>query len=88
MSIKRGKMEIICEILKICRTGANKTQIVYQANLNFTNTRKYLDFLVNNKKFLTKNEENNTYKITEAGLNALPGLMRVTSVFMEDVCKS
>jgi len=39
---KRSSFEIISEILKICMGGARKTEIVYQANLNFKILHKYL----------------------------------------------
>ncbi|HWQ20196.1 MAG TPA: winged helix-turn-helix domain-containing protein, partial [Methanotrichaceae archaeon] len=33
--MRRDKLQIILDILEICVNGANKTKIVYQANLNF-----------------------------------------------------
>ena len=42
-SKKRTNSLIASEILKICVNGANKTRIVYQANLNFFSAKHYLD---------------------------------------------
>ena len=40
--MKRSRQEIISQILEICTNGASKTQIVYQANLNFKNGKSLL----------------------------------------------
>ena len=37
-------MQILAEILRIARTGARKTRIMYQANLSFHMLKKYLDY--------------------------------------------
>ena len=39
---RRSNLEITAEILKIARTGSNKTRIVYSANLNFKMLSEYL----------------------------------------------
>ena len=40
----RTSLEILAEILRIVRTGARKTRIMYQANLSFSMLKKYLDY--------------------------------------------
>jgi predicted transcriptional regulator len=52
---KRDNLEIIAEILRIARYGANKTRIVYGGNLNFKILKQYLGEL--KKNGLIKNEE-------------------------------
>lgn len=42
MNKKRSKFEIIADILQICKHGARKTRIVYDANLNFKIASAYL----------------------------------------------
>ena len=42
---RRGKFEIIADVLSVAREGAKKTQIVYKANLNFKIVSEYLSFL-------------------------------------------
>ena len=46
--MKRSRNEIISQILEICKKGASKTKIVYQANLNFSTVNPYLDLLIKN----------------------------------------
>ncbi len=42
---RRGKFEIIADVLSVARGGAKKTQIVYKTNLNFRIVSEYLSFL-------------------------------------------
>lgn len=46
--MRRGKIEIMSTILNVCIDGANKTKIVYQANLNFRTVNLYLELLTRN----------------------------------------
>lgn len=45
MNKKRSKFEIIAEILRVCKGGARKTRIVYNANINFKLASQYLEKL-------------------------------------------
>jgi len=45
-SKRRDKLHIIAEILEIAREGALKTQIMYKANLSFTQLNEYLKFML------------------------------------------
>lgn len=45
-SQRRSQLEIISDVLNACLEGANKTKIVYDANLNFTRLNKYLSTLL------------------------------------------
>lgn len=58
--VRRNNLDICAEILKVARGGANKTRIVYKANLNFKLVKKYLDRLterdlieLSNRYFIT-----------------------------------
>lgn len=63
VSIKRrSKTDIAEEILRVAMNGANKTHIVYEANVNFNIASKYLEML--NKKELIRHE--NGFFITTA----------------------
>jgi predicted transcriptional regulator len=69
--LRRSRQLIIAEILTICKNGANKTRIVYQANLNFKTVDGYLSFIIKQgwvRKVAIK------YQITPAGLLALDRL--------------
>jgi len=79
INIRRDKLEIIRSILLICKKkDANKTKIVYQANLNFKTAGVYIDWLLNHE--LIKKEEN-TYQITSKGDELLSNLEDVTLFF-------
>jgi len=69
--MKRSRDKIISEILNICTEGANKTQIVYKANLNFKTVNPYIDLLVKNNLITTKNGKYIRYETTERGMNLL-----------------
>ena len=42
---RRGRLEIIADILSVAMKEAKKTEIVYRANLNFKRAGKYLLYL-------------------------------------------
>lgn len=62
--MKRSRLEIIIDILKICGEETKKTSIIYKTNLNFLVTEKYLNILLK-KKLVEKTE--NAYRITSKG---------------------
>jgi predicted transcriptional regulator len=73
MDIRRDKLEIIRNILLICsKKDANKTKIVYQANLNFKTAGVYLDWLLNHEMV---KKENSTYQITTKGNELLSNMI-------------
>ncbi|NPV62207.1 MAG: DNA-binding protein [Methanotrichaceae archaeon] len=43
--MRRDKLKIILDILDICNSSANKTKIVYRANLNFKMANLYLEIM-------------------------------------------
>ncbi|MBS7621480.1 hypothetical protein KEJ32_05145, partial [Candidatus Bathyarchaeota archaeon] len=43
---RRDKLYIIAEILDIAKDGVLKTQIMYRANLSFTQLNDYLEFML------------------------------------------
>jgi predicted transcriptional regulator len=49
---RRHKLDIIAEILTLCKNGSKKTRLVYGANINFKMLRKY-QTLLENKRFIT-----------------------------------
>jgi predicted transcriptional regulator len=69
MVMKRSRHEIIFQILEICKNGASKTRIVYQANLNFKTVNPYLDLLIKNELIEKKVDHNILYETTERGNN-------------------
>ena len=61
---RRTKFDIIIAILDVVSGGANKTKIVYKANLNFNLATKYLDFLIERGLVRT---DSSRYEITDEG---------------------
>lgn len=71
-SKRRDKLGIIAEILEIAKGGALKTQIMYRANLSFTQLNAYLKFMLKISllgKFVDGGKE--VYRATEKGLDYL-----------------
>ena len=69
---RRDKLSIIAEIIDIAKEGALKTQIMYKANLSFTQLGEYLSFMSSTdllEKFADSGRE--VYSATEKGLNFL-----------------
>ncbi|MDO8727942.1 MAG: winged helix-turn-helix domain-containing protein [Candidatus Methanoperedens sp.] len=62
--MKRGRIDIIIDVLKTAMVGVNKTRIVYKANLNFKLADKYLALLQKNGLMEKKMDK---YIITEKG---------------------
>lgn len=69
-------MDITVAILKITKGGANKTQIVYGANLNFVLAGKYIDFLQKNN-FIEAVNSPTHYQITEKGRDFLEAMQKI-----------
>ena len=69
-SKKRNNDVIASEILKICVNGANKTRIVYQANLNFVTATPYINRFTE-RGFLEAIREGSriVYKTTAKGMD-------------------
>jgi predicted transcriptional regulator len=69
---RRDRLFILAEILDVAKEGSLKTQIMYKANLSFTQLNEYLDALLNMKLVgLMENKEKNIYKTTPKGLQYL-----------------
>lgn len=66
--MRRNKLEIINEILRICMKGANKTKIVYLANMNFKSVSPYLDLLIGNRLIDVSENATSIYTTTEKGI--------------------
>ena len=80
-SKRRDKLYIIAEILEIAKDGVLKTQIMYRANLSFTQLNDYLKFMLKNallEKVLLNDKE--VYKTTEKGMNFLQRYREITEL--------
>jgi len=81
--LKRSKHVIISEILDICKDGANKTRIVYQANLNFRTVDPYIDLLIKNNLLEVKQKKNVSYETTDKGKKMLDDFKQINSQLSE-----
>ncbi|RZN42971.1 MAG: hypothetical protein EFT35_01345 [Methanophagales archaeon ANME-1-THS] len=61
---RRGKLEIIADILSATLKGAKKTELVYKANINFTRIERYLTYLM---EIGLIEQIHGEYRITEKG---------------------
>jgi predicted transcriptional regulator len=69
---RRDRLYIIAEILEIAREGTLKTQVMYRANLSFTQLNDYLRFMLKTS-LLNKVSENgkDIYRATMKGMDFL-----------------
>ena len=82
---KRSRDVIISKILDICREGAHKTKIVYQANLNFRTVNPYIDLLTKNGLIDVKTDSNLVvYETTTRGLKLLDNFKQVHNELSQD----
>jgi len=81
--MKRSKHVIISRILDICQNGANKTRIVYQANLNFRTVNPYIDLLIKNDLLMVKQGTNVLYETTDKGISLLDNFEQINSNFVD-----
>jgi predicted transcriptional regulator len=70
---RRSNIEIIADMLRVGESGAGKTEIMYSANMSYSQIQKYLEFLVS-QGFINKVNMDNTmvaYQVTESGFKLL-----------------
>ena len=70
---RRSDVEIIAEMLRIGANGAAKTKIMYNANMSYSQMKKYLSFLLH-QGYVDSVRTGNptvTYQVTEKGLDLL-----------------
>jgi predicted transcriptional regulator len=75
--MKRSREEIVSKILDVCLNGANKTKIVYQANLNFRTINPYLDLLIGKNLIKVSQGQILRYETTPQGIDMLEDIKEV-----------
>ena len=76
VSRRRSNIEIIADMLRVGENGAGKTEIMYSANMSYSQIQRYLDYLVN-QGFINKVNLDNTmvaYQVTDSGLKLLKAI--------------
>jgi len=82
MNQRRSNIEIIADMLKVGENGAGKTEIMYSANMSYTQIQKYLGFLLS-RGFINKVEVGNpvvTYQVTEKGGELLRNISTIVEI--------
>ena len=75
-SRRRSNIEIIADMLRVGENGAGKTEIMYTANMSYSQIQKYLDYLVS-QGFISKVNLDKTmiaYQVTENGFKLLKAI--------------
>jgi len=69
-------------MLRVGENGAGKTEIMYSANMSYSQLQKYLSFLISHG-FIDRVEVGNpvvTYRVTESGLSLLKSIETLLEV--------
>jgi predicted transcriptional regulator len=91
-SKRRDKLYIVAEILEIAREGSLKTQVMYRANLSFTQLTDYLRFMlkINLLERVLENDRE-IYRSTSKGVDFLQryrGINELLKSEEENNCKN
>lgn len=73
---RRSNIEIIADMLRVGENGAGKTEIMYSANMSFSQIQKYLEYLVG-QGFISRVDMDNAvvgYRVTDSGLRLLKAI--------------
>ena len=78
---RRGKIDIIANILLIAQDSSKKTQIMYDANLSFQQLKNYLKNLTESGLLVEKKDGNSRiYKTTEKGKEFLKYYINIRKI--------
>jgi predicted transcriptional regulator len=91
-SKRRDKLYIVAEILEIARDGSLKTQVMYRANLSFTQLNDYLRFMlkINLLERVLENDRE-IYRATSKGADFLQRYREISELLKseeENECKN
>lgn len=69
ISERRDSVKVIVDMLTVALGGTTKTEIVYKANLNFKQARKYLEFLLTKGLMVVEGSsvKRKVYRTTDKG---------------------
>jgi len=82
--VKRGRLEIIYEILSVSRKPAMKTNILYKCNLSYNQLQKYLNYLASQNLLTSfENQGKELYRTTDKGKEFLDQYEQLTSLLQE-----
>ena len=87
---RRSNIEIIADMLRVGENGAGKTEIMYSANMSYSQIQKYLEYLVN-QGFINKVNMDNTmiaYQVTDTGMKLLRAIDTLMAMLEPDKTKN
>ncbi len=73
---RRSSIQIIADMLRVGENGAGKTEIMYSANMSYSQIQRYLDYLVR-QGFIDRVDMDNTlvaYRVTDSGFKLLKAI--------------
>ena len=73
---RRSSIQIIADMLRVGENGAGKTEIMYTANMSYSQIQRYLDYLVG-QGFIDRVDMDNTmvaYRVTNSGFKLLKAI--------------
>jgi predicted transcriptional regulator len=73
---RRSSIQIIADMLRVGENGAGKTEIMYTANMSYSQIQRYLDYLVG-QGFIGRVDMDNTmvaYRVTDSGFKLLKAI--------------
>ena len=82
--VRRGRLEIIYEILSVSRKPTRKVRILYSCNLSYDQLQKYLRHLIHHGLLSSINKGKERFQTTEKGMELVKGYERLNSLLMED----
>lgn len=82
----RGKIQIMADIVDLCKAGIRKTHLMYKGNLSYEQINRYLYELLE-KELITQNLDDGilTYRATEKGRSFLQYYNMMLSILDETV---
>jgi predicted transcriptional regulator len=82
---RRDKLFIMSEILEIAKGGVLKTQIMYRANLSFTQLNDYLGFMleIHLLEKIRRNDKD-IYRSTEKGIDFLERYRQIAELLKNE----
>jgi len=83
---RRGRLEIIYEILSICSKPVYKTRILYRCNLSFSQLQKYLEYLFSHNLLTSfKEKQKDFYQVTDKGRTYIENYNALTNLLKENI---
>jgi len=79
---RRSNIEIIADMLRVGENGAGKTEIMYSANMSYSQLQKYLSFLLSHG-LISKVAVGNpvvTYHVTDKGEKLLKNINNIMEI--------